>query len=262
MRKIIKWLLPKPEERITGEEKFICNLEKDPEDERDYFVKATPVQVLPSRVSLRKYCKGLVKSQGRIGSCGSHAFATALEIMLRKDKPSWFIETSELFHYYVVRDKDFMGTLPRDSGQYLRDGARVLKKIGISPESLCPYDYRKFNEKPGIFAYGFARWWKIKSYQKCYDIQSIKSELAEGNPVVFGVGVTKSFLRNRNGEIKEIQNDPYAGGHAMVFIGYDEDKQAFELINSWGTLWGKNGYAWMPYGWFQKRFLDAWTIYI
>jgi len=261
IQKLLKLFKKKP--RNSGQERFICNLKPDPKDERDYVAKAIPEHKLPSKISFRKYTRDLVKQQGRIGSCGSHAFATAIEIMLRKYKPDWFIELSERFHYYVVRQPEFMNTYPRDSGQYLRMGAKVLHKVGISPEVLCPYDWRKYNEKPNIFAYGFARWWKIKSYQKCYDIQTIKSELADGLPVIFGARVYESFLKNRDGLIKfPTRNDKYAGGHAMVIIGYDDEINSFEVINSWGKMWGRYGYCWIPYDWMKEYMLDAWTISI
>ena len=33
----------------------------------------------------------------------------------------------------------------------------------------------------------------------------------------------------------------------MCVIGYDDDRQAFLVQNSWGTQWGKNGRFWLPY---------------
>jgi hypothetical protein len=37
------------------------------------------------------------------------------------------------------------------------------------------------------------------------------------------------------------------GNHANVIIGYDDTKQAFKTMNSWGTGWGLSGYAWIAY---------------
>ena len=33
----------------------------------------------------------------------------------------------------------------------------------------------------------------------------------------------------------------------MTIVGYDERRQAFRLINSWGKGWGDHGYAWVSY---------------
>ena len=38
----------------------------------------------------------------------------------------------------------------------------------------------------------------------------------------------------------------------MVVIGYDDGLEAFEVLNSWGTHWGNNGFVWIKYkdfGW-------------
>lgn len=37
------------------------------------------------------------------------------------------------------------------------------------------------------------------------------------------------------------------GGHVTAIIGYDDAKQAFKTLNSWGAGWGLSGYAWIGY---------------
>jgi hypothetical protein len=50
------------------------------------------------------------------------------------------------------------------------------------------------------------------------------------------------------------------GGHAMCVIGYDDRKQAFQLMNSWGTDWGNNGVAWVRYADFKEFVREAYGI--
>jgi hypothetical protein len=38
------------------------------------------------------------------------------------------------------------------------------------------------------------------------------------------------------------------GGHSCVVVGYDDDRQAWKIQNSWGTDWGEQGYLWVAYG--------------
>ncbi|MBC8067139.1 MAG: hypothetical protein IAG13_02305 [Deltaproteobacteria bacterium] len=38
------------------------------------------------------------------------------------------------------------------------------------------------------------------------------------------------------------------GAHMVVLTGWDDDKGAWEVRNSWGTDWGNNGYGWIKYG--------------
>jgi C1A family cysteine protease len=52
------------------------------------------------------------------------------------------------------------------------------------------------------------------------------------------------------------------GGHCVVAVGYNDTTQRFIIRNSWGTGWGKKGYATMPYAYLLTSSLasDFWTI--
>ena len=39
----------------------------------------------------------------------------------------------------------------------------------------------------------------------------------------------------------------------MVLVGYDDQRNAFRLINSLGKAWGDGGFAWISYGVWQKQ---------
>merc|ERR1712203_453013 len=41
--------------------------------------------------------------------------------------------------------------------------------------------------------------------------------------------------------------DSILGGHAVQCCGYDDDRGAFIVRNSWGEGWGASGYFFMPY---------------
>jgi hypothetical protein len=52
------------------------------------------------------------------------------------------------------------------------------------------------------------------------------------------------------------------GGHAMCVIGYDDRKEggAFEIMNSWGPEWGKNGIGWVLYKDFKHFVREAYGL--
>jgi hypothetical protein len=35
--------------------------------------------------------------------------------------------------------------------------------------------------------------------------------------------------------------------HAVTVVGYDDERRALKIINSWGTEWGDDGFFWMDY---------------
>ena len=43
------------------------------------------------------------------------------------------------------------------------------------------------------------------------------------------------------------------GSHAMVVVGYDDDRQAFRILNSWGRNWGEGGYGWFGYDFWKRN---------
>lgn len=47
------------------------------------------------------------------------------------------------------------------------------------------------------------------------------------------------------------------GGHCVALIGYDDTRQAFRIMNSWGTGWGDNGFLWVAYDAFPKIVQEA-----
>jgi len=97
-------------------------------------------------------------------------------------------------------------------------------------------------------------------------VDQAKAELTQGHPVVIGVQVSRSFMRLPAGvayegewkgyyskKFKESVPKPQQlGGHAITLIGFDDDRQAFKLVNSWGPKWGDRGFGWLSY----RAYLD------
>lgn len=48
------------------------------------------------------------------------------------------------------------------------------------------------------------------------------------------------------------------GGHCTMLVGYNED--GFIMRNSWGLVYGTNGYIKLPFEDFEKYCLECWTI--
>ena len=66
----------------------------------------------------------------------------------------------------------------------------------------------------------------------------------------------------RTGEMMmPMRGETIQGGHAVACVGYDDEKQAFLVRNSWGSDWGQGGYFWMPYAYFAPSYIGAANFY-
>ncbi len=241
----------------------------DPKDSRD-FLFSQVVRVSDAKrtkVSLARYV-GEVKQQGSVGSCGPHALTSAYELELRKKGVDKKFQGSELFLYWTARVR--MKATMRDKGIYLREGCKALMDKGMCPEKFWPYDQTKVYVQPPLMpAYWAAKVFakgvrtKVNGYLRVRTREEAISALDSGHPVVGGFKLYSEFrTKTRNDGIIRLPDDydVHIGGHAMLIVGYDEDKQMFEVLNSWGRVWGIRGYCWMPYEYFDSAMIDSWVI--
>ena len=232
---------------------FVDGIKKDVFDSRDYKVKTVLFeQSIPESYSLKNFVKQ-VKNQGSIGSCGAHAYTTALEVLfsMRNDA----VELSELFHYYVTREIE--GTVLLDDGMELRNGAKALAEQGVCFETQHAYHPLLFDVEPTNLARITAQWLTIKEYRRVNSFEEIKQSIAQGLPVVIGVRVDNKFFADKTGDIKRL-SDTLLGGHAVCAVGYDKDR--IEIVNSWSQSWGNSGFAWLNKTFVDKALIDAWVV--
>lgn len=96
--------------------------------------------------------------------------------------------------------------------------------------------------------------------------RTVKACLASGSPFLFGFSVYESFESDQVAQTGIVPmpggNEALLGGHAVVACGYDDARQVFYARNSWGALWGDEGYMYIPYAYLLDRNLaaDFWMI--
>merc|ERR1711972_3599 len=95
-------------------------------------------------------------------------------------------------------------------------------------------------------------------------LDDMRACLSEGLPFVFGFTVYDSFYNlTETGEMSmPTRGDRIVGGHAVLCVGYDDERQVFVVRNSWGDAWGDKGYFYMPYDYMVHPDLvtDIWVI--
>ena len=91
-------------------------------------------------------------------------------------------------------------------------------------------------------------------------LRMIRKSLSEGRPVIIGMNTPDSFYDAVN--IWQPNENPryFYGGHAMCVVGYDDNRGAFEIINSWGRKWGNGGFMWIPYNAFTDFVIEGYEI--
>lgn len=201
-----------------------------------------------------------VVDQGELGSCTANAFCGIIGYLQPK-KPI----TSRLFLYYCTRF--IANEVEYDSGATLIDGIKALKKFGVCREASWVYNIKKFTLQPPKQCYFEASLNKAIIVQNIKDtLSNLKRALAQGYPFVFGMLIYSSFESEdvaKTGMVPLPQNnDEILGGHALLAVGYCDEKQCFIVRNSWGLLWGDKGYCYIPYSYLLNPNLtsDFWII--
>lgn len=233
---------------------------EDPEVYRSIPLAVTPLRgKLPEQVDLSRHFPR-PGNQGQQGSCVGWATAYALKGYLEKKERSWSGQNNkERFSPAFIYNQ-----IKLDGG-----GARIttaldlLMREGVATLSSFPYDENNDSKIPSPTIKHEAREYAIASWRKVdpKQIGSVKSHLSSGFPILIGMLVDEAFMKYQGGKpFSHSKNSLSQGGHAMCAVGYDDNKQAVKVINSWGTQWGDGGYAWISYPTFTEQVCQAYVV--
>jgi hypothetical protein len=229
-------------------------LKQSPYDRRDFKYNRLGVAPLPPSAMLSGWT---VKNQGQYESCTAFATCTCAEILMKDVVPF-----SERFNWYCTRTNE--GTFPQNVGVCLRDALLQAQKVGLAPESLCPYVDPKntdiVNVPPNSWATSFAKFFKIGEFSRCNTVNDIKSAIVDGHPVEIGMFVWTEFLSQHQMDVVKPAKYNMVGGHAMTVIGYDE--VGLIICNSWDIYWGYNCLCRLPYDMASDSNIvfEAWAV--
>lgn len=250
---------------------------------------------LPVSADLRRNMPPIA-NQGAFGSCTAFATVKGLReyLAIREGRPT---ELSARYAWYVARsymDQKWKQNPPakmQNTGLPTGMAVYTLKTFGTVAEKSFPYptlaefgQLREFEAKghkaldewaakaPTKAMEADAKKWRV--HDTIYTVGSVhglRKAVSEGRPVVIAARLFESFMTKEAAKTGRIpvpaKGEKEVGGHAMMVVGYDTQKQHFIVRNSWGENWGDNGYCYMPYEYFRKIGYDGrglvrggWTV--
>lgn len=225
---------------------------------------------LPEAVSLLRFApeRG---NQGQQGSCVAWSCAYATQTILASAAsgadPNQIV-FSPSYLYNQIR-------LEGCQGSYLQKAMEAMQRNGGVALSQYPYNDQDCERAPNSSEVQLGRQNVIHGFTRITNgdnineisVRGIKEHLAKDAPVAIGMMVGQSFMQDMMD--KELwqpsgmdASQMGMGGHAMSVIGYDDRKfgGAFQIMNSWGPEWGKNGVAWVRYGDFKTYVREAYGV--
>lgn len=225
---------------------------------------------LPEAVNLQKYAPP-VGDQGHQGSCvawsSAYGARTIAEAARTGQDPNT-LKYSPSFLYNQIG-------LENCQGSYIEKAMEFMTKSGSVPYAQFPYDDQDCSRQPDQQLLDLARQYKMRGFNRLtpgdrnnvIDLHAIKENLSQGAPVVVGMMVGGSYMQPMFGQdvwtpTAEDKQMMGFGGHAQCVVGYDDRKYggAFLIMNSWGSQWGNNGFAWVRYSDFKYFVREAYGL--
>lgn len=238
-------------------------LVRDLPDHNDLLFSGSLDAELPRQVDMRPQMPP-VYDQGQLGSCTGNACAAALAYARRmQGLPD--IAPSRLMLYYDARALE--NSVGSDSGAQIRDVVKGAAARGACPEDVWPYDEKMFAAEPSAEAQAAGLKERAVGYRRVkQDLAHVRACLAGLDPIILGIACYSSFESDEvaaTGIVPMPKDGEQAmGGHCVLLVGYDDDKEQVLVRNSWGEEWGLGGYFWLPYDYVGSPDLscDLWTI--
>lgn len=215
-------------------------------------------ETYPEAYDLSKYLPP-VGSQGEQGSCVAWASGYYLKGFQEnyQDSQAGDFTLTNLFSPAYVFNQIKVSDC---SGSQIADALELIKNTGIPDWNVMPYDPSQCDEQPTDFVFGIAEENRIESYAYL-DAETLfeqaKAFLLADRPIVIAIAIDRAYFGAREeGQAIYRKFKNVDGAHAMLVVGYDDNMNAFKVVNSWGSDWGNRGFVWIDYKAFQEVLVE------
>ena len=168
--------------------------------------------------------------------------------------------------YNFVRSRELEGTFPGgpETGAWIVTSMRIMRGWGGPDEKDWSYNGRAEDwppvAPPGIDALAKAH--RIWDYRRVRTLQDGKQAIVGKRLVIVAFDIIDQDWFNAKGGIIPMPA-PGRGcnaAHAVVIVGYNDNKKLLKIANCWGTSWGDHGYGYLPYDYFNNFLSEAWIL--
>jgi C1A family cysteine protease len=244
---------------MSSERVYATGCRKDPYDRRDYaitpFLRAVSApDIVDHRAEMPE-----IFDQGRAGTCVACASGYYDKSFQERREHAWDMRPrthrfSPLFIYSQRADKS------GDNGMTIREAMKIINDEGVCSLAEMPYSETGIDIAPTAAQLKAAKPFRSKSFARITSIADAERYLAD-NCFVAGLMVHQSFMDAPGGRIPlPRRGDPFVGGHALCFVGYERRRSILRFVNSWGPAWGEAGFGTIGYDVFTALLMDAWGM--
>jgi cathepsin L len=184
-----------------------------------------------------------IKDQGQCGSCWAFSATAAYESSnaLQNNKTS------------DVSEQDLLDCSAETNcvGNWVQNAFDRMVGAGAAADRAPPYHGQVGQCGNLQRPYRAVVWAPLDAdWSRVMSPQEIKANLCENGPIVAHIYATPSFLAYTSGVYSGLEPVTHEseGYHAILITGWNENEQAWEIKNSWGTGWGMRGFGKMRYG--------------
>ncbi len=204
---------------------------------------------LPISADLTRYFPS-PGDQGDQASCVGWAASYAVKSYHEYVERGWDLgDKSHVFSPSFVYNQIAYPPGNRYGGSSYIDAFNVLTEQGTVPISSFSYDEYDCSRQPSAAVKSSANPYRIATWRRVnvMDTVEMKAQIASGFPVMLGIMVDEGLETLGAGETYTYYSGYSTGGHAVVAVGFDDNKGAFKIFNSWGTGWADSGKGWVSY---------------
>jgi Papain family cysteine protease len=231
----------------------------------DFEVFGSKLDEIPTEYDLKKYCPE-PNNQGSVLSCVFQSLAYGA-MTIQYAAQNNITDKAKITKNAFSVLYGFNQVTTQCNAIPFKPALELLKTKGTPLfSSFDQSDKNNCRKKPTQTDHAQANAYRIKHYSKLFNntlevhqkIAAIKKSIAADLPVIVGMWLPERFEQYK-GDSEYFESGGDADiAHAMVVVGYDE--YSFELMNSRGKYWGKNGYVKIKYSTFFQYCREAYQI--